>query len=105
MHALLGTPIGTCVPISGFDQRFGERYETYAYVPHDLPVRLHLPQSVWLDLTAAMTELGRLDAAAGLVPNPSLITRLATRREAIGTSALEGTYANLTELLAAEELG
>jgi Fic family protein len=51
-----------------------------------------------------MTELGRLDAAASLVPNPALIARIATRREAIGTSALEGTYADLTELFAAEVL-
>jgi Fic family protein len=52
----------------------------------------------------AAAELARLDAAASLVPNPTLLTRLATRREAIGTSALEGTYANLTDLLAAEVL-
>ena len=103
MRGLLGTPIGTCVPISGYDHRFGEEYQTYAYVPDDLPIDLDLPQWVWLDVTLAMTELGRLDAAAGLIPNPALVTRIATRREAIGTSALEGTYANLTDLLAAEE--
>ena len=104
MHRLLTSPIGSCVPITGDDHRFGERYETYAYVPHDLPVSLGLPGEVWLQVTTAMTELGRLDAAASLIPNPTLVTRIATRREAIGTSALEGTYANLTDLLAAEEL-
>ncbi len=51
-----------------------------------------------------MAELGRLDAAARLIPNPTLVTRMATRREAIGTSALEGTFAALPELLAAEVL-
>lgn len=37
------------------------------------------------------------------MPNPTLITRIATRQEAIGTSALEGTFANLTDLLTAED--
>lgn len=55
-------------------------------------------------VTEAMAELGCLDAAANLTPNPHLITCIATRREAIGTSALEGTYADLTELFAAEVL-
>ena len=49
-----------------------------------------------------MGALGRLDSAASMIPNPQLVTRVATRREAIGTSALEGTFANLTELFAAE---
>lgn len=53
-------------------------------------------------VSEANAELGRLDAAASLIPNPQLVARIATRREAIGTSALEGTYAELTELFAAE---
>jgi len=55
-------------------------------------------------VSESMTELGRLDAAVSLIPNPQLVTRIATRREAIGTSALEGTYADLSELFAAEVL-
>ena len=55
-------------------------------------------------VSEANADLGRLDAAASLIPNPQLVTRIATRREAIGTSALEGTYAELTELFAAEVL-
>lgn len=90
--------------ISGFDQRFGETYETEAFVPHDLPGSIELPGPVWLAVSEAMANLGRLDAAAQLIPNPQLLTRIATRREAIGTSALEGTYANLTDLFAAEVL-
>jgi len=53
-------------------------------------------------LTDAMGALGRLDSAASFIPNPQLVTRVATRREAIGTSAIEGTFANLTELFTAE---
>jgi Fic family protein len=101
---LVNSPMGVCVPISGYDHRFGETYETHAFLPHDLPTALDLSPDVWLRVTNAMAELGRLDAAASMIPNPALVTRIATRREAIGTSALEGTFANLDELLAAEEL-
>lgn len=98
------SPLGVLVPISGHDARFGEDYEVDAFVPHDLPERIDLPSATWMAVSEAMSELGRLDAAASLVPNPQLIARIATRREAVGTSALEGTYANLTELFAAEVL-
>ena len=101
---LRNSPIGSLVAISGYDARFGEDYEAGAFVPDDLPDRVDLPGTVWMVVSEAMTELGRLDAAASLIPNPQLVTRIATRREAIGTSALEGTYAELTELFAAEVL-
>jgi len=101
---LSNSPIGSVTKISGHDPRFGEDYEVEAFLPHDLPETVDLSPSVWLLLTEAMTELGRIDAAASLVPNPALVTRMATRREAIGTSALEGTFAALQELLASEVL-
>ncbi|HEY7052428.1 MAG TPA: Fic/DOC family N-terminal domain-containing protein [Mycobacterium sp.] len=104
MSTLQGSSIGTLVPISGFDARFGEAYDAHAFIPDDLPNAVALPPSVWMTVGDAMAELGRLDMAANLIPNPQLIARVATRREAIGTSALEGTYADLTELFAAEAL-
>ncbi|MGI8792223.1 MAG: Fic family protein [Acidimicrobiales bacterium] len=104
MSSLRDSPIGSVVAISGHDARFGESYDAEAFVPTDLPDRIDLPGSVWMVVSEANAELGRLDAAASLIPNPQLVTRIATRREAIGTSALEGTYAELTELFAAEVL-
>lgn len=105
MHTKLRlSPIGRVTTITGHDPRFGEDYQVEAYLPDDLPDTVDLPGSVWLVVSEAMAELGRLDAAASLVPNPALVTRIATRREAIGTSALEGTFAALPELLAAEVL-
>lgn len=101
---LASSPIGRLVPIAGNDARFGEDYDADAFVPDDLPDCVDLPGTVWMAVSEAMTELGRLDAAASLVPNPQLIARITTRREAVGTSALEGTYAELTELFAAEAL-
>ncbi len=102
--SLANSPIGRVVSISGHDARFGEDYDVEAFVPLDLPDRVDLAGPVWMAVTDATAELGRLDAAAGVVPNPHLVARIATRREAIGTSALEGTYADLTELFAAEVL-
>jgi Fic family protein len=104
MSSLRDSPIGSVVAIAGHDARFGESYEAEAFVPADLPDRVELPGPVWMVVSEANAELGRLDAAASLIPNPQLVTRIATRREAIGTSALEGTYAELTELFAAEVL-
>lgn len=102
--SLAGSPVGSVVTIHGHDHRFGEDYEVEAFLPHDLPDEVALPDAVWMAVAEAMTELGRLDAAARLVPNPQLLARIATRREAVGTSALEGTYANLTDVFAAEVL-
>jgi Fic family protein len=104
MPALQDSPVGRVTMIRGHDPRFSEDYEVEAFLPDDLPDRVDLPNQTWMRLTEAMAELGRLDAAASLIPNPLLVTRMATRREAIGTSALEGTFAALPELLAAEVL-
>jgi Fic family protein len=104
VSSLVDSPIGKVVPISGHDARLGGDYDAEAFIPADLPDQVDLPGSVWMVVSEAMTELGRIDASASLIPNPHLVTRVATRREAIGTSALEGTYADLTELFAAEVL-
>lgn len=104
MKSLQSSPIGSVVPISGHDGRFGEDYAAEAFIPDDLPDRITLPGSAWMTVSDAAAELGRLDAAASLIPRPQLVARVATRREAIGTSALEGTFADLTDLFAAEVL-
>lgn len=102
MRSLRDSPIGSTVVISGYDHRFGVEYEVDAYIPDPLPDDVELSSSVWNHIGDAMAELGRLDAASARLPNPTLVTRVATRLEAVGTSALEGTYANLTEVFAAE---
>ena len=104
MCSLRDTPVGEVVRISGHDARFGEDYEVEAFIPHDLPDSVDLPGGTWMAVSDAAAELGRLDAAASLIPRPQLVARIATRREAIGTSALEGTFADLTDLFAAEVL-
>lgn len=104
MPSLRNSPVGEVVLITGRGARFGEDYDVEAFIPHDLPDHVDLPVSTWMAVSDAAAELGRLDAAASLIPRPQIIARIATRREAIGTSALEGTYADLTDLFAAEVL-
>ncbi|MEO1055831.1 MAG: Fic/DOC family N-terminal domain-containing protein, partial [Actinomycetota bacterium] len=105
MDRLTNSPIGDCVVVRGHDHRFGEDFEVEAFIPHDLPSTIDLDHETWMAVTRASEQLGRLDAATELIPNPQLISRIATRREAVGTSALEGTYTNLPDLLAAEAIG
>lgn len=102
MGTLKESPVGTTVVITGHDHRFGVDYEVDAYIPEPLPREVELSDAAWGEISDAMAELGRLDAAATHVPNPSLLIRVTTRLEAVGTSALEGTYADLTEVFAAE---
>lgn len=96
------SPIGQLVEIRGHDPSFGEDYEHWAFVPAPLPEVVELPTSTWALVAEAMHALGRLDQAGRQVPNPSLLRWPTLRREAQSTSAIEGTYAPLTEVLEAD---
>lgn len=50
----------------------------------------------------ASFALGRLRQGASLIPNPAILRRPTLRREAQSTSALEGTFAPIDEVLAAD---
>ena len=93
------SPIGTVVPISGFDARIGEDYSHWAYVPDRLPPDVVLSSRTWTSVTQAEAALARLDEGARQLPEPSLLRRPAIRREAQSTSALEGTYAPFEDVL------
>ena len=94
---------GDLVKITGLDPRRGE-WEHVAFVPRPLP---KLPP----DLTArtyrmvadARAALGALDSTARRLPNPRIFRRPALQAEAQSTSALEGTYAPLSDVLIADE--
>ncbi len=96
------SPVGTLVPISGYDNRHNEEYKHYAFVPAPLPETIKLTSETWLTLTEAAQALGRLDQAGRNLPNPWLVVRPQIRKEAHATSALEGTYAAFTDVLEAE---
>ena len=53
-------------------------------------------------ITRASQALARLDQAGRQLTNPSLLRAPLIRREAVSTSALEGTYAAFTDVLEAE---
>jgi len=101
---LRSSPIGQPVPISGYDSRFGEQYNYFAYVPDPLPAELNLDAATYATVIDAAAAMARADQAASLLPNPVLLARPATRREAVSTSALEGTYAALSDVFEADFL-
>jgi Fic family protein len=102
--AFRSSPVGSLVRISGWDPRYSETYECSAFVPEPLPSRLDLAQETYLAVTEAAVAVARLDQAAFRLPNPGLLARPAIRREAVSTSALEGTYAALDDVLEADFL-
>jgi Fic family protein len=92
---------GRLVPIS-VDEA-GRRVNHAAFVPDPLPPSLDLAARTWSDVADAAHLLGRLDALAKeLLPNPMLVARPTIRREAVSTSALEGTFAPAAEVLRSE---
>jgi Fic family protein len=101
---LRSSPIGQLVPISGYDSRFGEQYDYFAYVPDPLPAQLNLDSPTYAAVIDAAAAMARADQAASLLPNPVLLARPATRREAVSTSALEGIYAALSDVFEADFL-
>lgn len=98
------SPVGRPVPISGYDPRFREDYDYYGFVPDPLPESFDLDGSTYGAVIEAASALARADQAASLLPNPTLLARPATRREAVSTSALEGTYTALSDVFEADFL-
>lgn len=82
----------------------GNRYEDFAYCAHPLREIPNLSVSTWTQVSRASGALGRLNQGAQLVRNPGLLRQPTLRREAQSTSALEGTYAPLEEVLAASAM-
>lgn len=96
------SPIGRVVPVVGPDPATHEIVTGHAFLPDPLPRDLTLSTETWTIVNRATASLARLDGAARLIPAPALLRRPALRREAQSTSALEGTYAPFTEVLAAD---
>ncbi|MBA2726026.1 MAG: Fic family protein [Actinobacteria bacterium] len=94
------SPIGRLVAING--KHRGREFSHYAYIPSPLPSQLTLETGTWQELAHAALALGRLDGAGGQLPDPGVLTRPAIRREAVSTSALEGTYTTLPQVLQSE---
>ena len=67
------SPIGQVVPISGLDQRTGESYQHWAYMPDPLPETVSLATPTWSLVALAEAALGRLDQASRQVPERRLL--------------------------------
>lgn len=104
IEGLRKSPIGRLVPISGHDARWGS-FDYWAFVPAPLPDRVPLVEKTFGCVADAAMAIGRLDVAADKIPNPMLLARPTLRKEAVSTSALEGTYAPLMEVLEGEIVG
>jgi Fic family protein len=94
------SPVGRLVPIV-LPLR-GKSYDHFAFVPHPLPNEIPLSDHTYMAVSRADQELGKLEGIASMLPNRDLLVRPIIRREAVSTSALEGTYAGLSEILEAE---
>lgn len=95
---LEGSPIGKLVPIEGHDEHLRE-FSYFAYLPDFLPESVELKAETWTLVASASEALGRLDQACTTLPNPRLLIAPALAREALDTSALEGTYGALADVL------
>jgi Fic family protein len=100
----LNAGVGSLVPIAGTDPAAGP-WEHQAFVPVPLTTigAPELEPSAYLAIANARAALAALDATARQLPNPQLLRRPTLQREAQSTSALEGTYAPLTEVLTADD--
>jgi Fic family protein len=96
------SPVGRLVPVSGHDAYLGRDYNHFAFVPQPLPAEIELSLKAHKLADQASMSVGRLDFAVKRLPDPGLLVRPALRREARSTSALEGTYATLEEVLEAD---
>lgn len=101
-EAFRRSSMGALQQISGFDNSLDREYRHVAFVPHPLPAEVTLAARTFKVISEAERAIGRLDAATGRLPNPDLLVRPALYQEAVSTSALEGTYAPLDAVLAAE---
>jgi Fic family protein len=94
---------GSLVVIQGTDAQRGP-WEHQAFVPDPLPDLMpDLSPSTYLEVANARAALASLDSTARQLPNPTLLRRPTLQREAQSTSALEGTYAPLSDVLTADE--
>jgi len=95
---------GSLVPIYGTDQIFGP-WEHQAFLPDPLPgATPRLSTETFLAVANARAALAALDSTARRLPNPTLLRNPTLRREAQSTSALEGTYAPLVQVLTADDI-
>jgi Fic family protein len=101
LDGLGSSPIGQLVPLTGNDARHGP-FAYFAFFAQALPDDFNLSSATWTRISEASAALARLDQACRQLPDPRLLIRPSLWREALDTSALEGTVGALQELLEAQ---
>ncbi|GAA1128536.1 Fic family protein [Citricoccus alkalitolerans] len=93
---------GDLITVRGSDPALGS-WEHKAFLPHGLPDSMPpLSMDTVLSLGNARSALAALDNTARHLPNPQLLRQPTLRQEAQSTSALEGTYAPLSDVVTAD---
>lgn len=99
------SPLGHLVDIRGTDGRTGRAFHHRAFVANPLGPEPGLSPQTWHAVNGANRALARLDQASRQIPRADLLRGPTLRREAQSTSALEGTFAPLEQVLAADRAG
>lgn len=73
--------------------------QDYAFLPAPLPPSWQFPEHLWPLLADVKHQMGLLEGLGRNISNPTILLRPLLRREAIQSSALEGTFASAKELL------
>jgi len=95
------SPTGHLVPISGSTN--AKKWRHHAFVPNPLGEDSpELSQAAYRSVAEARAALAALDSTAARLPNPRLLRHATLRLEAQATSALEGTYEPLLDVLGEE---
>jgi hypothetical protein len=101
VERIASSPIGELVPVQGTDARHGQ-FAYFAYLPHPLPSDVVLESRTWTGVAKAARALGKLDQVCAQLPDPKWLIRPTLFKEALDTSALEGTIGMLKDLLEAQ---
>jgi Fic family protein len=86
--------------LQGHDARYGD-FAYFAFLAAPLPHDVQLDSATWTAVTEAAASVAKLDQACQQLPDPRLLIRPSLWKEALDTSALEGTVGALQDLLEA----
>jgi Fic family protein len=79
------------------DKHRGER--DWAFIPDEVPPSWQFDPFLWPLLVEARAALGKLDGIGLALPNPQLLLRPLQNREAVASSAIEGTHITSEQLV------
>lgn len=89
----------------GEARRTPGRHGYIAYFASPIPREINLPPSTINLLAEAEAALGQLSAIGRLLPNPDLLIRPYLLREAISSTRIEGTQANMSDVFGSSATG